>query len=70
MDAAGVLIVDPAHKADVLANSPANQTAFAFAQHPVRRRRPTRIPRLCGFVALNGQGGPGATLGSTVAAGA
>jgi len=67
--ARAVLIIDGAHKADVLANSPANQTAFAFA-NILCGVAADADPALCGFAALNGQGGPGALLGSSVGAGA
>jgi hypothetical protein len=64
----GTLIVDPAHKADVLAFQSANQTAFAFASLGCGVTRAD--PGLCGFVGLNGHGGPGGVLGTPIAAGA
>src|SRR4029453_5881498 len=64
----GSLIVDPAHKADVLAYESANQTAFAFANIGCGVTRAD--PRLCGFTALNGHGGPGGVLGTPIVSGA
>jgi len=64
----GSLIIDPAHKSDVLANHSANQSAFAIANILCGVAN-TADPALCGFAALNGHGGPGFAFGTTVAAG-
>ena len=65
----GSLIVDPANKADVLAWHPASQTTFAVSSI-LCGVAGSADPALCGFAAANGHYGPGATLGSTIAAGA
>ncbi|RIK99955.1 MAG: hypothetical protein DCC71_19635 [Proteobacteria bacterium] len=65
----GDLIVDPAHKRDVLALHSANQTTYAFANAGTCGNAGRPDPALCGFVAFNGKGGPGAPA-STLASGA
>jgi hypothetical protein len=64
----GELIIDPAHKRDVLRNHPANQTAFAAANSLCGVTGPYVSPRLCGFASFNGLGGPGGNI-STIATG-
>ena len=59
----------PGHKADVLANHPANQTAFALRNILCGAAGYNSDPRVCGFVSLNGKGGPAPAI-STLAMGA
>ena len=65
----GELVVDPSQRADVLANHPANQTSFAFANILCGTAGYDSDPRICGFVAFNGHGGPAAQI-SSIAMGA
>ena len=64
----GELIIDPAQRLDVLQNHSANQTLFAMSN--ILCGVTVVDAALCGTAALNGHVGPGAGLGTTVAAGA
>jgi hypothetical protein len=65
----GDVVVDTAHKADVIANHPANQTAYALGNIVCGAAGNNSDPRVCGFVAFNGKSGPAPTV-STLALGA
>jgi hypothetical protein len=66
----GELIVDPAFRADVLANNPQNQTVYALANAGACGAAGIDVdPALCGFTSFNGKEGPAPTI-STVAEGA
>jgi hypothetical protein len=65
----GDLVIETPQQADTLQNHAANLTAFALANMLCGAPGKHSDPALCGFVSLNGKGGPGAAI-STMAMGA
>ena len=65
----GELVISEGQQFDALQNHAANQTLFATGNILCGTAGNNVDPALCGFVSLNGKGGPGAAI-STVAMGA